>query len=226
MGMCAEENVNVEPQYSSSPDVCVCALVKLKKGLADHILTVRTPEMEVLWRYWHFPLDCYTLGLESVFPVVSDPPRLLLQKRQSRMGTHSLGLDAKLVSIKLGSTGYLWPSCDFSDVKLSVNGKTMALTTFSQSLGDMSFEAELLPAVTLPKPLALLALSRHWHTILHLARWPFKFFPGWPPQSWFAERVGQSLLGNPDNDTNWGLQDVQGLAHDLRRWSSRIISGG
>ena len=224
---CQQHGVQIEtPDYVRIPDISLCALLELEAGQEARVLSQMTPEMDVLWRYWKCPRDAYSLLIKSVLPVVSGPHRLLLQKRRSdKMGSHSEGLDSKVVSIKLGKVGYIWLAHDLENVTLSVQGNPQAMSEVLQELGFGSVGGAELPVILLPHPLPFLVCCRAWSTVLHQARWSWHMFPGWPDPAWVAETCGQYTHSADTPDTLLSLHDVHSLAQDLRRWSHSILAG-
>ena len=174
-------------------------------------------------RYWQRPLDAYSLLIRARFPVHGEKPQILLQqRRQSKLGSHSLGQDFQTVDIKIGRQGVFWPACDLSSTLVCTPHHEEAVVPVSRVLEHLGADPEVdIPAILLVEPLVELVFKDAWNTLLYLARWDRLWWSAWPPPTWVHEVCSQHI--SLSEAPQMRVQDVRALASDLRRWAPRIV---
>ena len=158
-----------EPEYAGgASEVNIRGIVRVSPGAHMSVFTPRLPELSLLWRYWQRPLDACSLNVveRHAFEM---PLRVLSQHRRSRkLGTDSLGLDSKVVSVRVGKQGIFWPAePPTPDLSMVQYGKHSVF--FGDLLKRHKYDvkdAETIPAFLLVKPLADLLFADAWHTLI------------------------------------------------------------
>ncbi len=128
---------------------------------------------------------------------------------------------AREVPLKVGHHGLVQLAVDLSVVDLSVEGSSVSVPTFLQSLGAMvagDGQHTRVWTLLLVEPLSKLLFDGSLKELVLRARWygARDVFPNWPPAEW-AARVSQQQSYVP-TPSRISVASLGGLVSDLRRW--------
>ena len=198
----------------------VVALLQMT-GVAVHsLLYPHTKYTRLMWEYYKRPCDGYVVQLDQVFPC-SNPVPVHVARRFARDG-HAQLLGG-VVRIQVGGNGIFWPAEDLTTEGRLVTNLHGGTAPVEAVLNDLGVEdGNGLPALLCPWPVADLVCKRLWPQLLLLARWPC-LWTTWPEEEWCVDWSGKHE--DVDSTRQLSADRLQSLANDLRRWSTRIISG-
>jgi hypothetical protein len=158
----------------------IVGLVRVVPGAVRHILHHWPKEADLLWRYYHQPLDGYTVQIVDRF-VASPRRQVFLTKRIKRTGGHTVTMGDSCAITLRGDNGVFECADDLQDMSFQDGAELSSIGSLAEKFGTPGVVPQVL---LVPEPICNLVFLGKWQHLLLLARWPLLPSWEWPASEW------------------------------------------